>query len=204
MSDSQQSDAPPDELTAAIEENPEAVATFVRRLDAVNEFLEVAELGTAAMDDEMVAELSSTGATLAESADSLATEETVHLAAAVGENGESLADALEGLARLQRSGALDDLIELADVASLETAAMDDEMVASLARTGSSAAELADTATEPETRRGLQRLLAAVGEAEATETRPIGLREIWRAVRDDGVRSGVSYLVAVARALGRGR
>ena len=65
-----------EELTAAIEENPEAFATFVRNLDTVNELVEVAELGTAAMDDEMVAELARTGSSLGELADSAASSDT--------------------------------------------------------------------------------------------------------------------------------
>ena len=67
-------------LEAAIEGNPEAAAEFVRRLDAVNEFLDVVALGESAMTDEMIVELADTGSTLAESADGLATDETVVLA----------------------------------------------------------------------------------------------------------------------------
>ena len=63
-------------LEEAIAENPEAVAEFVRRLDAVNELLDVVELGTAAMDDRMVTELSGTGATLAAAGDGLARSTT--------------------------------------------------------------------------------------------------------------------------------
>jgi len=70
MSEQQQStEELSEELTAAIEENPEAFATFVRNLDTVNELIEVADLGTAAMDDEMVAELARTGSSLGELAD---------------------------------------------------------------------------------------------------------------------------------------
>lgn len=77
MSDQQQISEPAtDELTAAIEEHPEAFAAFVRNLDTVNELLEVAELGTAALDDEMVASLAGTGASLAELADSAAEDDT--------------------------------------------------------------------------------------------------------------------------------
>lgn len=65
-----------EELTAAIQENPEAFATFVRNLDTVNELVEVAELGTAAMDDEMVAELARTGSSLGELADTAASDDT--------------------------------------------------------------------------------------------------------------------------------
>ncbi len=61
-----------EELTTAIEENPEAFATFVRNLDTVNELVEVAELGTAAMDDEMVTSLAGTGASLGELAETAA------------------------------------------------------------------------------------------------------------------------------------
>jgi len=201
MSDQQQVRGdPPAELTEAIEENPEAFATFVRNLDTVNELLEVADLGTSAVDDEMVSELSRTVSTLAESADGVATDETVQLAEAVGENGETLADALAALARLQRSGALDDVVELAEVASLARGALDDEMVRSVAGTGSTVAELVDTAAEDGPSGGIQTLLGALGDAEAAG--PLGLREIWRALRDGEFVAGVGYLLAVLRALGR--
>ncbi|OYR86107.1 hypothetical protein DJ72_03075, partial [Halorubrum distributum] len=118
----------PTDLEAAIAENPEAVAAFVERLDAVNELLDVLSLGEGALSDEMVRELSATGSTLAESADGLATDETVALAAAVGENGDELRAALDTLVTLQRSGTLDELAEIAEVGSLATAALDDEMV----------------------------------------------------------------------------
>jgi hypothetical protein len=77
MSEQQPSpDELPDELRAAIEENPEAFATFVRNLDTVNELLEVAELGTAALDDEMVRSLAATGGSLGELADTAASDDT--------------------------------------------------------------------------------------------------------------------------------
>ena len=65
-----------EELTTAIEENPEAFATFVRNLDTVNELVEVADLGTAAMDDEMVTSLAGTGASLGELAETAANDDT--------------------------------------------------------------------------------------------------------------------------------
>ncbi|MHC3381449.1 DUF1641 domain-containing protein, partial [Haloarcula sp. H-GB5] len=101
------------DLEAAIQQNPEAVAEFIEHLDAVNELLDVLSLGESALSDEMVRELSATGSTLAESADGLATDETVALAETVGENGDELQDALETLLVLQRSGTLDELAELA-------------------------------------------------------------------------------------------
>ena len=194
----------PDDLEAAIAENPAAVAEFVERLDAVNELLDVLALGEGALTDEMVVELSGTAATLAESADGLATEETVALAEAVGGNGEELADAMETLLALQRSGTLDELAEVAAVASLLTAALDDEMVRSLAGTGSSLGEIADTAAEDDTRDGLQTVLSGVGAAEGSDPEPVGPVGLVRQIRDPEVQYGLGYVFAIARAIGKGQ
>jgi uncharacterized protein YjgD (DUF1641 family) len=193
---------PPDELTEAIAENPEAVARFVQRLDTVNELLDVVELGEGALDDEMVASLVGTGSTLAEAGDGMATDETVRLAESVGANGDDLADALETLATLQRTGTLDDLVELAQVASLASSALDDEMVASLAGTGSSLGELAHVASEDDTARGMRRLLASVGDVEDAEVEGMGVVGLARSTRDPEVRHGLGYVVTLARALGQ--
>jgi uncharacterized protein YjgD (DUF1641 family) len=189
-------------LAAAIEENPEAVATFVRRLDAVNELLDVLSLGENALDDEMVTSLAGTGSRLAESADGLATDETVTLAETVGANAEELSDAMETLVQLQRSGTLEELSEIAEVGSLATAALDDEMITSLAGTGAALGEVADTASEPETRDGIERLLESVGDAETESPEPVGAVGLVRSLRDPEVKQGLGYLLAVARALGR--
>ena len=116
MSDEQVS--APTDLESAIEQNPEAVAEFVEHLDAVNELLGVLSLGESALTDGMVREPSATGATLAESPDGLATEETVALAEAVGETGDELRDALDSLVVVQRSGTLSSRTDRAAVATL--------------------------------------------------------------------------------------
>jgi uncharacterized protein YjgD (DUF1641 family) len=202
MSESTGSVQPPAELATAIEDNPEAVATFVERLDAVNELLEVLELGADALDDDMAVSLTGTAATLGESADSLATDETVALAESVGENGESLGDALETLAALQEQGTLDDLVELAEVVSLLRDAVDDDMAASLAGTGASLGELADSAADEDTRDGLSTVLDAVGDAQSGEVSRVGTLGLVRATRDEEVQAGLGYLIVLARALGR--
>lgn len=190
------------DLEAAIAENPEAVADFVRRLDAVNELLDVVDLGTSAMTDEMVVELAGTGERLAASADGIATDETVALAESVGENGAELQAALDTLVDLQRSGTLDELAELGDVVSLGTSAMTDEMVRSLAGTGSSLGELADTASRDGTRGGLIALLNSVDAAERAETAPVGMVGLMKAIRDPEIQHGLGYLLAIAKALGQ--
>lgn len=202
MSDEQVS--APTDLESAIEQNPEAVAEFVAHLDAVNELLGVLSLGESALTDGMVRELSATGSTLAESADGLATEETVALAEAVGENGDELRDALDTLVVLQRSGTLDDLTELATVASLGSAALDDEMVRSLAGTGAALGEVAQAASDDDTRDGIETLLAGVGDAEREPAERVGPVGLVRELRDPDVQHGLGFLLAVAGAVGRER
>jgi len=135
-----------DDLESIVAENPEAVATFIDRLDAVNEFLDVVALG------EGRAHRRDGRRTRGHGLDArgiggraLATDETVALAETVGGNGAELREAMETLIALQRSGTLDELAEVAEVGSLATAALDDEMVRSLAGTGSALGEVADTA-----------------------------------------------------------
>ncbi|MDZ5810539.1 DUF1641 domain-containing protein [Halorubrum sp. AD140] len=190
------------ELEAAIERNPEAVAEFVEHLDAVNELLDVLSLGESALNDEMVRELSATGSSLVESADGLATDETVALAKTVGENGDDLREALETLLALQQSGTLNELAEIAEVGSLATAALDDEMVTSLAGTGAAVGEVAQTAADDDTRDGIQTLLASVGEAEQSSPDQVGAVGLLRGLRDPDVQYGLGYLLALAGALGR--
>ena len=202
MSDEQVS--APTDLESAIEQNPEAVAEFVAHLDAVNELLGVLSLGESALTDGMVRELSATGSTLAESADGLATEETVALAEAVGENGDELRDALDTLVVLQRSGTLDELTELATVASLGSAALDDEMVRSLAGTGAALGEVAQAASDDDTRDGIETLLAGVGDAEREPAERVGPVGLVRELRDPDVQHGLGFLLAVAGAVGRER
>ncbi len=198
---SEKTGSEPTDLETAIAQNPEAVAAFVERLDAVNELVDVLSLGESALSDEMVRELSATGATLAESADGIATDETVALAATVGENGDELREALETVLDLQRSGTLDDIAELGQVASLGSAALDDEMVASLAGTGAALGEVAHTAADDEARDGLQTVLSSLGAAEDAEPERVGALGLVRATRDPDVQRGLGYLLATARAIG---
>lgn len=188
-----------DELVA---ENPDEVARFLERLDLVNDLLDTTGLAMAAMDDRMVQELSGTATNLAAAADGLATPETARLGEAAGENADDLADAVEALARLQRSGTLEDLLAMADLLALGTSAMDDDMVTDLAATGTRLGEVADTAADDEVARTLETLLEAVGEAGSDPVEPVGAVGLVRALRDPEVKAGMGFLVALARAIGR--
>lgn len=181
------------------------VERFFARLRFVNELLDVAELGSAALDDEMVATLAGTGAELGAAADAAATPETAALAESVGHNGDDLGQALETLARLQRTGTLDELATLADVVPLLTGALDDEMVTTLARAGGNLGEVADAASDPDAVRGLTAAMDAISEASDPGEPPerLGTLGMLRALRDPDVQRGMGFMVAVAGALGEG-
>lgn len=193
-----------DALESAIEENPEEIARLMERLGLVNGVLDAVEVGTSALDDRMVAELAGTGGTLAEAADGLATKETVELSESVGANGAELTEALETLVRLQKSGTLDELAALADLLPLASGALDDEMISTLVDAGSSLGEVADTASDPDTVRGMETVLQAVGDASDAESPPerVGVVGLLRATRDPEVQAGLGFVLALAKALGR--
>ncbi|QFU83164.1 DUF1641 domain-containing protein [Natronorubrum aibiense] len=188
-------------LEDVVAENPEEVARFLERLDVVNDLLDTADLATAAMDDRMIQELSGTATNLGAAADGLATDEVARLGEATGENADELADAIETIARLQRSGTLDDLVALSDVAALASSALDDEMITELAATGTSLGELADTASDDDVARTLGSVLEAVGEAGSEPAEPVGIRELVRALRDPDVRRGLGFMLTIAGAVG---
>ncbi len=190
------------DLESLVEDNPEEVARLLDRLGLVNDLLDAADVATSAMDDEMVQSLAGTGTNLAMAADGMATDETVELGEAVGENADDLAEGVEKVAELQRTGTLDDLLEVAEIASLASAAMDDEMVMSLASTGSRLGEVADTAADDDVARGLEDVLAALGEATSEDPEQIGAIGLLKATRDPDVQAGLGLVIAIARALGQ--
>ena len=196
-----ESDLPP-EVRKAIAEHPEEVARFLDNLGGVNDLLDGTAVATAALDDEMVTTLAETGANLGAVADGLATPEAAQLGEAAGENAGELAEAIETLARLQRSGTLDDVLALADTLSLVSAALDDEMVTNLTATGSRLGELADTAADDDVAGSLQAVLRAVGEAGDQPPESPGLLGLAKGLRDEDTQAGLAYLLSLASALGR--
>lgn len=130
-------------------------------------------------------------------------DETVALVETVGEHGDELRDALETVLALQRSGTLDKLAEPAEqVGSLATAALDGEVVTSLAGTGAALGEVAQTAADDDTRDGLETLLAGIGEAQREPAEQVGAVGLVRNLRDPDVQYGFGYLLALAGAIGR--
>jgi len=193
-------DLPPD-VKEAIADNPGEVARFLDHLGEVNDLLDGTAVATSALDDEMIMSLTGTANNLGAAADGAATPELANLGEAAGENADDLADAIETLARLQRSGTLDDVLALADTLSLVTAAMDDEMVMNLTATGSRLGELADTAADDDVAGGLESMLTAVGEASEQSGETPGLLGMANALRDPDTKRGMGFLLALAQALG---
>lgn len=114
------------------------------------------------------------------------------LAAAIEENPEAVARLI---------GNLDQVNDLLDALSVATSAMDDEMIMTLASTGSRLGEVADTAADEEVAGGLEDVLQAVGDATSEEPEPVGVIGLVRALRDPEVQAGMGVAMALLRALG---
>lgn len=175
----------PDDFESLVEENPEAVADLLERLE--DEGTDVSALLN--------------GSSEATGVDLEAPEQSP-LSDAIEGNEEELAAGLESLARIQRTGTLDDLLELSQVASLLMGAMDDEMVMSLSNLGSELGGVADTASEEEVARGLESVLHAVGDATSEQPEPVGAIGFAKALRDPEVKAGLGVALALLKGLGR--
>ncbi|QSG04502.1 DUF1641 domain-containing protein [Halapricum desulfuricans] len=182
-----------DDFEALVEEDPEAVASLLERLDADGATPDVESLLKGG-------DLSIRGDESSEaSADA---DELAPLVEAADANADELAAGLASLAQIQRTGTLDDLLELAQIASLLMGAMDDEMVMSLSNLGSELGGVADTASEEDVARGLESVLHAVGDATSEQPEPVGAIGFAKALRDPEVKAGLGVALALVRALGR--
>lgn len=119
---------------------------------------------------------------------------------------EALLDAVEGneadLAEFV--DRLDEINDLLDILALGSSAVDDEMVVMLAETANNIGTLADTATEPETVRGLESVLHAVGDAAGDLDEPperVGMLGLLKAMRDPEVQTGLGFIIAIAKGIG---
>jgi uncharacterized protein YjgD (DUF1641 family) len=189
------------ELSAAVETLVELQRSGT--LEDLTQASQIVSLAGGAMDDEMVMELAGTGDLLVESADGLATRETVELADSVGENGESLSEAVDTIVELQESGTLDDLAGAAQIVSLAGGAMDDEMVTTLAQAGNNLGEVADAAADPAAARGIEMLLQSISESCVHEEPPerMGVIGLTKAIRDPDVQRGLGFWMSVAKNAG---
>lgn len=163
-------------LRDALADHGEDLAAALEHTDQLEAILETAVLVIASADEDDVDEITDSIVSLIEAVDGLATEQSVALADAIGEHGEDAASALETVLRLERNGSLDELVTLAE--TLSDLSMDDDAV-----------------------RGLNRLMRAVGEAEA-DSEPVGLLGALRAMRTADARTGLGYLLAIVREQGR--
>ncbi|MEF8826553.1 MAG: DUF1641 domain-containing protein, partial [Halapricum sp.] len=173
-----------DDFETLVEDNPEDVADLLERLD--DEGTDVTSLLSGSTEETGDLELTS--------------DERSALSETIDGNADELAAGLESLAQIQRTGTLDDLLELAQVASLLMGAMDDEMVMSLSKLASELGGVADTAAEDDVSRGLEDVLHAVGDASEEEPEPIGAIGLAKALRDPEVKAGMGVALALVKAL----
>ncbi|MFC7076911.1 helical membrane plugin domain-containing protein [Haloarcula halophila] len=212
-------------LRAVLDDQGEALAAALDRTDELEDALVTAILVLASADDDEVDHVTDSTANLVAAADGLSTAETAALAEQVGTDAEDLADTLDAVVQLQRSGDLDALLDIATaltdglseaernrLASMLEADGADlidalDTVLALQREGDLDAlvDLAGTAAaldlDDDAVAGLNAVLGAVGEAQR-ESEPVSLFGAVGALRSSEGRAGLGYAVGVLRALGR--
>lgn len=169
-------------LRAALAEYGDEYAAAVEHTDELVEVLETAILVVASADDEDVEHVTDSLVALTNAVDALTTDETVALAERVGEDGDELAAMTGRLVALERSGDLEELLALAELA-------------------------AELELDGDTIHGMNRVFAAVGDAEGrpeSDRESVGLLGLVRSLRTRDVRAGLGYGIAVVKALGRNR
>lgn len=184
---SQSSEQTSEDFEALVADNPEDVADLLQRLE---------EEGT-----DVAALLSGSNEVTDIDLDTAGGEQSA-LSDAIDGNEAELAEGLESLAQIQRTGTLDDLLELSQVASLLMGAMDDEMVMSLSNLASELGGVADTAAEEDVSRGLEDVLHSVGDISEEEPEPVGAIGFAKALRDPEVKAGLGVALALVKALGQ--
>lgn len=100
-------------LREVLDEHGDDLAAALDRTDEAAAVVETAILVLASAEEDEIATHTDSAGNLVAAADGLTTEAAADLATDVGENGDDLADALETVLQLQRTGQLDALQELA-------------------------------------------------------------------------------------------
>jgi len=162
-------------LREAVDEHGEQLAAALEHTDEFEDLLETVVLVVSTADEDEVEHVTESLTNLVAAADDLSSDEMTRLVAMVREDGDALADALSLLVDLQRDGSLEELLDLARTLS--------------------ALEVDDDAAD-----GLNRLTAALGEAERTAA-PVGPLGFARSLFGSDVRAGLGYLRALLRSLG---
>lgn len=163
------------ELERAILENPEEVAARLEEMGVGGEVLK---------DFEMEGEK----------------ERSNEVRRTVERNQRELSEGLEKVARLERDGTLDELVEIADALTLLSSALDDEMVMSVAGMGGALGEVADTASDDDSVKTLDSTIKSLSKAKR-ESEPMGVLAAVRASRSKEFKRSLGFLISVAQNLG---
>lgn len=131
----------------------------------------------------------------------LASPDVMDLLVQIRQSAPALTHTLARMEQLHRSGALDTLLDTAEVIHAARKSMGDGMVHRIGTMARTAAELGDTLLTSGLPEELPGLVQAVAEARADAARnsdPIGVFGILKALKEPQVQFTLKFLLAVAR------
>lgn len=150
-----------------------------------------------AVTGEMVTDIASKTVKMVEMADDLLQPETIDLLMTLPQVSKSLESTLLEVKRLEESGVLSSLIQIADLISSLKGAMTGSMVNDMAEKAISAVEIADTFVQKGTIELAEGMIGAFENAQLDQKgkEPMSILQLSKALLNKETRKGLSLLVS---------
>ena len=150
-----------------------------------------------AVTGEMVSSIAETGVKMVEMADDLLQPETLSLLKALPEVAENLQRTLMEVKRMEETGVLKSLIQLADMAASMKGAMTGPMVTDMAEKAIKGVELADSFVQLGAIDLVEGMLTAFHNAQedTKEKEPLSSMQLMRAVTQKETREGMTLMIS---------
>ncbi|WP_210366927.1 DUF1641 domain-containing protein [Bacillus sp. REN3] len=151
---------------------------------------------------EMVSAIAEKGVKMVEMADDILQPETLSLLKALPETAESLERTLLEVKRLEETGVLKSLIQLADLAASMKQGMTGPMITDMVEKAIKGVELADTFVQLGAIDLVEGMLTAFHNAqlETKEKEPLSSMQLMKAVRQKETREGMTLMIAFLKNL----
>ncbi len=169
----------------------------------VDQIESIAGAAAVSLTEGMIVRLAELAERAGDLVDAATSPEMMELIQQARQSAPALTGALRRLEQASRTGALDTLLDLAEVLQAARVSMSDAMIARLAETARSAAEAGDllvTSGVMERAPALARSISGAWDEATSDSRYVGPLELLRALRRPETQLSLKFLLALARRL----
>ncbi|RSK29039.1 DUF1641 domain-containing protein [Bacillus sp. HMF5848] len=166
---------------------------------------ELIEVAIQSMTKEMVDEITKKAIASVELIDDIAQPETIELLKKLPDVSESLSRSLDEIKKLEQTGSLQTLIEVAEMIAAAKVSMTSTMVLDIVEKAIAGVELADDLTQKGAIPLATNMIASFTEAmdEYEDKQPLSLLQLAKSMKDPNVRKGLSILVSFLKRFANG-